>query len=146
MKKIKNFFKKALTYILNRCTLILSKEEHTEGENKMYKDFRYINAGTNEIYRYGHKAIERVQACLEANENGFYSIPADGGKYWTLGTSEGKFGEFIKWGDTFFSVNRGGFAYAKAGTDKGEKFVEFLNSMIAKMNEINDSRFEKEEE
>lgn len=40
----------------------------------MYKDFRYINAGENEIYRYGHKAVEMVKACLEPNEKGYYNI------------------------------------------------------------------------
>lgn len=60
-------------------------------------------------------------------------IPADGGKYWTFGTSEGKFGEFAKWGDTFFSVNKGGFLWAKAGTEKGEKFVEMINDMLNQM-------------
>lgn len=106
----------------------------------MKKDFRYINAGENEIYRYGHKAVEKVQVCLIPNEKGYYSIPADGGKYWTIGTSEGKFGEFAKYQDTFFSVNAGGYVYAKEGTEKGDKFVEFLNSMIAKMNELNAAR------
>lgn len=57
----------------------------------MYKDNRYINAGENEIYRYGHKAIDRVKAFLDPNEKGYYSFPVDGGKYWTIGTSNGKF-------------------------------------------------------
>ena len=35
--------------------------------------------------------------------------------------------------------------YAKAGTDKGEKFVEALNWMIAEMNKINQSRAEEED-
>lgn len=112
----------------------------------MFKDNRYINAGTNEVYRYGHKAVEKVQRCLEANENGFYSIPADGGKYWTIGTNEGKFGEFAKYQDTCFSVNRGGFVYAKAGTEKGDKFVEFLNSMIEFMHKLNEERVAQLEE
>lgn len=106
----------------------------------MYKDYRYINAGENEIYRYGHKAVERVQSFLNPNENGYYSFPVDGGKYWTMGTSEGKYGEFMKFRETIFSVNKGGYAYAKAGTDKAEKFVEFLNSIIAEMNRLNAER------
>ncbi len=106
----------------------------------MYKDFRYINAGTNEVYRYGHKAVEKVQSYFEPNEKGFYSFPCDGGKYWTIGTSDGKFGEFARFQDTCFSVNDGGFMYAKAGTDKGNKFVEFLNSMIKEMNKLNNDR------
>lgn len=112
----------------------------------MYKDGRYINAGENEIYRYGHKAVDKVKACLTANEKGFYSIPADGGKYWTIGTSNGKFGEFAKYKDTFLSVNAGGFVYAKEGTEKGEKFVEFLNGMIDEMNRLNSERAVSEEE
>lgn len=112
----------------------------------MFKDSRYINAGTNEIYRYGHKAIEKVQAHMEPNEAGYYSIPVDGGKYWTLGTSDGKFGEYMKAGNTFFSVNKAGNAWAKAGTEKGEKFVEMLKAMIANMNEMNAARLRAEEE
>lgn len=111
----------------------------------MYKDSRYINAGTNEIYRYGRKAVERVQACFEEH-NGYISIPADGGRYWTLGTSEGKFGEFARLGNTCFSVNRGGYVYAKAGTDKGNALVEALKAMIEKMHELNNARFDDEEE
>lgn len=106
----------------------------------MYKDFRFINAGENEIYRYGHKAVEKVQACLIPNKSGYYSIPADGGRYWTIGTSDGKYGEFAKHKDTIFSVNKGGYVYAKEGTEKGEKFVEFLNAMIAEMNRLNEER------
>ena len=108
----------------------------------MYKDYRYINAGQNEIHRYGHKAVENVQDCLVPNEKGYYSISADGGKYWTIGTSNGKYGEFARYKDTIFSVNNGGFVYAKEGTEKGEMFVEFLNNMISEMNRLNNARFE----
>lgn len=114
----------------------------------MYKDFRYINAGTTEIYRYGRKAVAKAEACLEEH-NGFISIPCDGGKYWTIGTSEGKYGEYMKYQDTFFSVNKGGYAWAKVGTEKADKLVEFINDMIAEMHKINAERFadvEEEEE
>lgn len=110
----------------------------------MYKDERYINAGTNEIYRWGHKAIDKVKSNMEPNENGFYSIPADGGKYWTLGTSEGKYGEFINYKGTFFSVNRAGNAWAKAGSEKADKFVAMLNDMISFMEEKNAERFKED--
>ena len=96
----------------------------------MFKDGRYINAGTNEYYRWGHKAEEKVRAAMTPNEAGFYGIAADGGNYWTFGTSVGKYGEYAKWNDTFFSVNRAGKLWAKAGTEKGEKFVEMLQSML----------------
>lgn len=112
----------------------------------MYKDYRYINAGENEFYKYGHKAQELLKSYLEPNENGFYSIPADGGKYYTIGTSEGKFGEFAKYKDTFLSVNKGGFVWAKAGTDKAKVFVEMVNGMIEAMVEKNNSRANEEEE
>lgn len=106
----------------------------------MFKNNRYINAGTNEIHRYGHEAVERVSAFLEPNDKGYYSFPTDGGKFWTIGTSEGKFGEFCKFGNTIFSVNKGGYAYAKVGTDKAEKFVEMVNGIIKKMNRMNAER------
>ena len=99
----------------------------------MYKDLRFINAGQNEFYRWGKKAQEKVASCLTPNEAGFYSIPTDGGKYWTFGTSEGKFGEFAKFGETFFSVNKGGYIWAKEGTSKGEAFVLMINSLLDDM-------------
>ena len=49
----------------------------------MFKDNRYINAGQNEIYRYGKKAQELAKSYLESNEAGYFSIPCDCGKYWT---------------------------------------------------------------
>ena len=106
----------------------------------MYKDFRYINAGENEIYRWGKKAIERVSCSLEPNKAGFYSIPVDGGKYYTIGTSIGKYGEFAKVNGTNFSVNSAGMMYAKAGTEKGELFVKAIEEMIAEMKRLNKKR------
>lgn len=111
----------------------------------MYKDFRYIKAGQNEIHRYGRKAVEKVRRHLEP-KNGYISFPVDGEKYWSIGTSEGKYGEFCRIGDTIFSVNRYGFAYAKAGTDKGDKLIKALESMIEEMHRINASRFTDTEE
>lgn len=105
----------------------------------MYKDYRYINAGENEVYRYGKKAQSKVKAAMVANK-GYYSIAADGGRYWTIGTSEGKFGEFAKFQDNFFSVNSAGYVYAKAETEKGSKFLKMLERMLEKMVQLNDER------
>lgn len=112
----------------------------------MFKDNRYINAGQNEFYRWGHKAIEKLQKHLEPNESGFYSIPVDGGKYYTIGTSEGKYGEYAKFGDTFLSVNSAGNMWAKVGTDKEVKFLEAINGMINAMRERKAADAEEEEE
>lgn len=98
----------------------------------MFKDSRYINAGTNEIYRYGNKAQEKVKAFL-APSNGWYSIPADGGKYWTIGTSRGKYGEYAKLFDTCFSVNSRGFVYAKEGTEKAERLLAAIEALLKHM-------------
>jgi hypothetical protein len=102
----------------------------------MYKDYRYINAGENEIYRWGHKAREKVESFLEPNENGFFAIPVDGGNYWTIGTSKGKYGEFAKFDETLFSVNDAGFAWAKAGTEKADVFVKMIKRMIEDMHTL----------
>ena len=118
------------------------EEGNKTGGKKMYKDYRYINAGENEFYRWGRKAIEKAEAALTPNEKGFYSIPADGGKYWTFGTSEGRYGEFAKWHNTFFSVNRGGFLWAKEGTPKAEAFKEMINEMIADMKRTHQEHIE----
>lgn len=96
----------------------------------MYKNHRYFNAGENEFHRWGGKAQQIVASFLEPNEAGFYSIPADGGKYWTIGTSTGKYGEFAKFGDTFLSVNRAGNVWAKVGTAKADAFVAMVNSLL----------------
>lgn len=102
----------------------------------MYKNYHYVNADENEIHRYGKKARAKVEAWLDPNENGYYNFPVDGDKYWTIGTSKGKYGEFCKIYDTIFSVNSYGCMYARVGTEKGEKFVEVLKKMIAEMNRI----------
>lgn len=109
----------------------------------MYKDTRYINAGTNEFYRYGKKAQAKAAAYLEPNEAGFYSIPADGGKYWTIGTSNGKFGEYAKFGDTFLSVNSRGMVWAKQGTPKADAFVAMINRMLSDMQAADAERVAK---
>ena len=54
----------------------------------MYKDNRYINAGENEIYRYGHKAVEKVESFLEANKSGYYSFPSIGQSEQATASSE----------------------------------------------------------
>ena len=105
-----------------------------------------LYAGTTEIYRYGHKAVEKVQAFLDANDKGYYSFPVDGGNFWKIGTSDGKYGEFAKFGETIFSVNKGGYLYAKAGTEKGEAFVKVLNAMIEEMNTTNAARAAEDED
>lgn len=112
----------------------------------MFKNNRYINAGENEIYRYGHKAVERVESYLVPNDKGYYSFPVDGGKYWSIGTSNGKYGEFAKFGENFFSVNRGGFMYAKEGTEKAENFVKTLNMIINEMKRLNATKYQEDEE
>lgn len=106
----------------------------------MYKDYRYINAGTNEIYRWGKKAQERAAASLTPDEKGFYSIECDGGKYWTIGTSEGKFGEYAKFNDTFFSVKDCGIynsrIYVHKDSPKLAMFLEMVNLMIRDMQRL----------
>lgn len=116
----------------------------------MYKDYRFINAGENEFYRWGKKALEKVEFYSHP-KNGYFSIPCDGKKYWTFGTSTGKYGDFARWKDTIFPVNSAGYLYAKEGTEKGDKFIEMLNdfhdSMIKKSKERlqNDEDDEDEE-
>lgn len=112
----------------------------------MYKDYRYINAGTNEFYRYGKMAQAKVRGYLEPNDSGFYSIPADGGKYWTIGTSEGKFGEFAKFDEVFLSVNNAGNVWAKVGTEKADAFVRMINRLLSDMEAKNAERADEEDE
>ncbi len=96
-------------------------------------------AGTNEIIKYGHKAREAVMSFMEPNEAGFYNLPLET-RAWNIGSSNGKYGEFCKMLDTCFPVNSRGYAYAKAGTEKGDKMVECLKAMLAKMEEMDDER------
>lgn len=96
-------------------------------------------AGVNEFYKYGKEAQKKVTDRL-IPVNGYYTIEADGGKYWAFGTSVGKFGEYAKYGDTFFSVNSRGLLWAKEGTEKGEKFVKMLNNLLKDMKKANEER------
>ena len=99
----------------------------------MYKDYRYINAGENEFYRWGKKAQAKVEAYLIPNEDGFLSMPADGGKYFTIGTSKGKYGEFAKFDDVCLSVNSIGRVWAKIGTPKADTFIKMINQLLNDM-------------
>ena len=94
---------------------------------------RYVNAGTNEIHRWGRKAQEKIKTHLMPNDNGFYTIPADGGRYWTIGTSNGKFGEYARFGDVYLSVNKSGNVWAKVGTPKADAFVKMVEGMLNSM-------------
>lgn len=98
-----------------------------------------IYAGDNRFYRYGHKAVELIEKYLEPNDKGYYSIPVRGGKYYNIGASKGKFGEFARIGDTCFSVNSYGFMYAKKDTEKGEAFVKALENLVAMMKAVYDT-------
>ena len=109
-----------------------------------YEDSRYYNAGENYIHRYGHKAQEKILKHMEPNEQGFYSIPADGGKYWSIGTSNGKYGEFAKFGDNFLSVNSSGNVWAKEGTPKAEVFKKMIVHMLEDMKKTNAARADVE--
>lgn len=93
----------------------------------------YVNAGRNEIHRWGRKAQEKVKTHLTPNENGFYTIPADGGHYWTIGTSKGKYGEYARFGDVILSVNSAGNVWAKIGTPKADAFVKMIEGMLNSM-------------
>lgn len=93
--------------------------------------------GNNEIFRYGKTAKNQAKKCLMPNENGFYTILIDNDKWWKLKTYDGKYGVYCKLYGTNFPVNRLGYAWAKAGTEKGEKFVEAIEDMIVDMDEMN---------
>lgn len=112
----------------------------------MIKNGRVITAGENEFYRWGKKAVEKVKSYMKPNSKGYYSIPADGRKYWTFGTSIGKYGEFARFEDTCFSINKGGYLYAKEGTEKGKKFVYMLNTLVEAMHKRHMQSVEIEEE
>ena len=105
----------------------------TEEDLNMYKDYRFINAGTNEFYRWGEKAMHKIEGALKPSADGFLSIQCDGGDYWTIGTSDGKFGPYAKFNDTFFSVNRGGFAWVKVGSAKEEAFKAMILRLLSDM-------------
>ena len=99
----------------------------------MVKGGRVLNAGWNEIYGCGIKAVGKAALALKANKNGYLSIPVDGGEYWAIGTSAGKYGEYCRMCGTIFSVNKYGKAYAKADTEKGEAFLQAVVLMINQM-------------
>ena len=104
-------------------------------------DGKRLYAGQNEFYKYGHKAQEALIAALNPNAQGFYSI-ATNTKYFAFGTSEGKFGEYAKWNGHFFSVNNGGYIYAKAGTEKADAFVAMVNALLNEMRKMREEQIE----
>lgn len=102
-------------------------------------DGKRLYAGQNEFYKYGRKAQEALMSALNPNAQGFYNIPTCT-KYFAFGTSEGKYGDYAKWNGVFFSVNKGGYIYAKAGTEKGQAFVEMIEALLNEMCKTNEAR------
>ncbi len=107
---------------------------------------RYIPAGENELYRYGKEAQEKVRKHLKPNEAGFYTIKADGGKYWTFGTSEGERGEYARVYGVYFPVNSAGCLWARADKPQGEMFVKMINQMLKDMEKISRAHRKKKQE
>ena len=95
---------------------------------------RTLYAGHNEFYRWGGKAQSKIEAGRKVNSNGYYSIPVYGGKYYQIGTSEGKYGEYAKMGNTFFSVNSRGYRWCKKGSPKESAYLQGLRALLGQMN------------
>ena len=60
----------------------------------MRKNGEFYNAGETVFHRWGKQAREKLENYLKPNDKGYYVLPVDGGKYWTIGTSVGQYGEF----------------------------------------------------
>ena len=112
----------------------------------MFKNNHFINAGEIEINRYGNKAVEKIENAMQPNDKGFYSIATDAGGYWTIGTSNGKYGEFAKFGNDILSVNAYGYMWAKVGTAKEVAFLNAMKFIIDEMNAKNEERIAHLEE
>ena len=111
----------------------------------MRKNGEFYNAGENAFHRWGKKAREKLENYLKPNDKGYYVLPVDGGKYWTIGTSVGQYGEFAKYKDTYFSVNSWGFIYAKEGTEKAEVLLTMIKSLIEQMKKYQEKLEEEHE-
>ncbi|MCD8371815.1 MAG: hypothetical protein LUD27_00745 [Clostridia bacterium] len=99
-----------------------------------------VFAGTNEFYCYGKNARERIARYLTPDEDGYYRMPVDGGKYYSVGTSTGMYGEYAKWNGTCFSVNSDGILYVKAETEKAKIFTLMLRHYINEMEIVDRKR------
>ncbi len=108
------------------------------------RDGQYLYAGRNEFYRWGKKAQSIVEACKKPNDNGFYNIPTST-NYFAFGTSDGKYGDYAKWNDTFFSVNKAGYIWAKVGTPKADDFLKMLDNLLNDMREMRSGNADDEE-
>ena len=92
-----------------------------------------LKAGENELRRCDTEAQQRVQFCMEPNENGYFQIPADGGKFWQFGISHGKYGPYVKVGNHIFPVNTAGYIWVRQGGSKEGDFKEMLQTMLSMM-------------
>lgn len=111
----------------------------------MYKNYQYVNAGENYFGRYGHEAQERLERHLTADSRGWYCLPCDAGKWWTIGTSTGKYGEFARYRDTYFSV-KDGCIFVKQGSSKEAKYLEFVKGLLQAMKDERNKPVEDEDE
>lgn len=101
------------------------------------RGYEVVKAGENYYYKWGREAREYLEARKTPNEAGYLSMPIET-KFYCIGTSEGKFGEFCKSNSgVIFSVNKGGFAYAKADGAKAEAFIAFIDEFLNAMKNEN---------
>ena len=97
------------------------------------RGYEVVKAGENYYYKWGREAREYLGSRKTANEAGFLSMPVET-KYYCIGTSNGKFGEFCKSNSgVIFSVNKAGYAYAKADGAKAEAFIAFIDEFLTAM-------------
>ncbi len=111
---------------------------------RWYED-RIMEAGDNAFYCGEEKVVKYLERHL-TERDGYISVPVDGAYGYAIGSSEGKYGEYARIGGTCFSVNKGGYVFAKAGTEKGDKLVAALKGLIAAMRRQNGEDVEAVEE
>ncbi len=121
-------------YGFNKSTGRDKQVQFRGGLDNWTSDGRPQWAGRIYFGRWGRKAQEKIKKGLEVNENGYMSLPIQGGKHYQIGVSEGKYGLYAKYDNTFFSVNSGGYIYAKKGTPKGDVYEKMLNHVLYDMN------------
>lgn len=105
----------------------------------MYFKYENYYAGDYAIFRWGKKAQKILEDCLTPNEKGYYTLPT-ATNYFAFGYSEGKYGEYTKWGETYLSVNSRGYIWAKVGTDKEKAFIEMVTAVLNRMKEIREEQ------
>lgn len=131
-QKLKSSFGGCLDLFRRDCMI----GEELQGLEEFVPYETKIEAPKAQFTKYGYNAQMALEEALQPNKSGFYNIDVTN-KYWDFSSMvrSGRYGLYVKFDDTFLSVNSRGCIYAKAGSKKEDAFLAMVTKLLKEMKE-----------